>query len=252
VTISTDNRWLPKFKPNPRARIRLFCLPNAGAGSSIYRQWQAALPPEIQVLPVHLPGRETRIGETPHSDSSTLVDALLEGLRVFLDSPFAFFGHSMGGLLSFELARALRRMKQPLPKVLMISATKAPQMQSHRPDLSDLPEPEFRKALVKYNGTPQAVLDHPEMMELFGPILRADFKLVEKYRFQPEAPLEVPMVAFGGVNDSECTQAELEGWKEQAGLSFAVQVFPGDHFYLAPQREPLLRRVATELAPYLR
>jgi medium-chain acyl-[acyl-carrier-protein] hydrolase len=246
------NLWLPRFVPNPRARLRLFCFPNAGAGASFYRLWQNDLGPEIQVLPVQLPGREGRMGEPLVRRLDVLVDALLAGLRPVIDGPFALFGHSMGALVSFELTRALRRYSLPMPQALFLSGHRAVHIPLGRKPLHSLDEPSFRQALTKYNGTPQAVLDHPEMMELFGPILRADFELCETYQHEPEPPLPVPLFAFGGSEDPMVEAAYIHAWHEHTRGPFRAHLFPGDHFYLVSQRAPLLREISAELAPFFR
>src|SRR5688500_6938436 len=123
------NGWAIYPSRNPNARLRLFCFPYAGGGATIYSTWARGLPPEVQVVAVQPTGREGRLAETPYSDLGQLVEAMHRELRPHLDKPFAFFGHSNGGLMAFELARALRRAGGPMPLHLFASGRPAPQLE---------------------------------------------------------------------------------------------------------------------------
>jgi len=241
------NPWIACPRPNPQARLRLFCFPYSGAGASIFYPWLDYLPTAIEVCPVQLPGRETRLSEPLFTRMGPLVRAAAQALLPYLDKPFAFFGHSLGALVSFELARYLRREHGLSPVHLFVSGHNAPQLPDRDPPIHDLPEPEFLEELRRLNGTPEEVLQHPELRELIFPILRADFEVCDTYVYEPDDPLNCPISAFGGLRDEHLSREGLEAWREQTIASFSLRMFPGDHFYLNTDRPLLLRALAREL-----
>lgn len=247
--VNSSNKWFPSVKSDQK-RIRLFCLPFAGGSSSTYRLWENYLPAFVDVCPVHLPGRLSRINEPSFSDISSLVNCLSKEIVPFLDIPFAFFGHSMGAIISFELIRRLREQNR-FPLHLFISAARAPQLPSRTPDLHDLPDDEFKIELQKLNGTSNKVLNNKELFQLLMPTLRADFKLVEDYEFKEDFPLNCPITVFGGDNDEEVYFNELKEWSRQTEKSFKCKIFGGDHFYFDFNLEELLNLIRSDLESYL-
>ncbi|HET7231469.1 MAG TPA: alpha/beta fold hydrolase [Longimicrobium sp.] len=239
--------WVVLPKPNPAARLRLFCFPYAGGGASIYAPWGRMLPPEVEVVAVQLPGRENRIGEPAISDMRELTARFGEVLAPFMDRPFAFFGHSNGGLMAFELTRLLRREGRTGPVHLITAGRPAPQANVESPVLYNLPENEFRDNLRRFNGTPEEVLQNEEIMSLITPMLRADFSLGETYVYYPEPPLATPLSAYGGVGDTEVPAWAIEQWQEEAAGPFRVKMFPGGHFFLNENREQVLAEVTADL-----
>ena len=168
-------------------------------------------------------------------------------LLPYLNKPFAFFGHSMGALISFELARLLRRGGQPEPNHLFISARRAPQIPDLEPPSYNLPHEEFIAELRRLNGTPREILEHPEMLQLMIPILRADFRVCQTYSYLPEAPLECSMTVYGGEEDLDITPEHLEAWKVHTQGSFNMRLLPGDHFFLHHSQKSMLQLISYEL-----
>src|SRR5260370_28895087 len=156
MAVSSISSWISNL--NSQSTFRLFCFPYAGGGTSIFHTWKGMLPPDVTVCPIQLPGREKRLAEPPFTRISLLVRAMAHALRPFLNCPFAFFGHSMGALISFELARQLRRQKAPEPTYLFVSAQKAPQLPDLTPPLHQLAEADFVEHLHRLYGTPEAIL----------------------------------------------------------------------------------------------
>ncbi|MCC7362522.1 MAG: thioesterase [Anaerolineales bacterium] len=240
--------WFHCRKPNPDAQLRLLCFPYAGGGVSVFRAWPDRLPAEIEVWAIQLPGRDGRLREPIPADLPTLAAAIADGLGPFSDRPFACFGHSLGALLAFEFARELRRRGQVEPSRLLVSARRAPQLPRTEAPLHTLPEPQFIAGLQqRYNGIPAAILAEPELMQLFLPMLRADFKLIELYQYRAEAPLACPITAFGGAQDTLALPAELAAWQAQSHGAFNLQLFPGGHFYLQTALPQLLAAVQQAL-----
>lgn len=243
--------WFPHARSDSQARLRLFCFPYAGGGAPIFRTWQTTLPSQIEVCPAHLPGRGQRLKESGYTNLLVLAKAIAEMIRPFLDKPFAFFGHSMGAMIAFELARELRRTGQPQPVYLFASGRPAPQLPRDKELIYNLPEAEFIKGVGEINGTPKEVLEHPELMALMMPLLRADFEMVETYTYVPEAPLDCPITVLGGLQDTDVPRERLEGWREQTTAAFALRILPGDHFFVNTAQSTICHVVARELYPFI-
>lgn len=226
--------------------MRLFCIPYAGGGPSVFRAWSTRVPVHVEVCAVHLPGRETRINEPAIDDWMYLVRELSDAIAPYLDRPYALFGHSLGGLIGFELAREVRRRYGVEPVHLFISGCPAPQLRDT--DLiSDLPEAEFLDRVRQMNGTPPEVMSHPELMTLIVPTLRADFSLRDTYRYRVELPLACPISAFGGMHDKEVGYDQLEGWHEHTAAHFNMRLFQGGHFFLRTAQASVLEAVTDSL-----
>jgi medium-chain acyl-[acyl-carrier-protein] hydrolase len=245
--VTAFDSWIAFRKPNPRARLRLFCLPYAGIGASIFRTWSDGLPADVEVCPVQYPGRGTRLMETPFTQLSPLVQALAQALVPLLDKPFALFGHSLGALVGFELARELRRQSGVQPVRLFASADRSPQIPRQDLPVHALPEGEFLAQLRRLNGTPGKVLEHEELMRIMLPILRADFAVYETYAYSAEPPLECFISSFGGLQDRKVSRSDLEAWRDQTSASFSLRMFPGDHFFLNTNQPLLLQVISHDL-----
>lgn len=247
IGVDRINPWLAPFRPNSVAKLRLFCFPYAGGAAHIYRTWSRYFPPEIEVCPLQLPGRSSRLQEMPFTSMELLVKACVRELRSYLDKPFAFFGHSMGAIIGFEIARLLRRLDGRLPVHLFVSGHGAPQLARAKTPTYSLPEPEFINEVSRLNGTPREVLEQPELMQVVLPLLRGDFELIETYVYHDEPPLPVGLTALGGLEDEEISRADLEGWLAQTTGRFSLRMLPGDHFYLNSSPQLLLPLLAQEL-----
>lgn len=239
-------KWIEFPRPNPQARLRLFCFPYAGGSTLIYRNWHQSLPPSVEVCAVQLPGRGIRLREPPLRDTVAVVKHVTEVIYGTLDKPFAFFGHSMGALVSFETARNLRRLGVRQPEHLFVSGRSAPKFRYPERPLHALPEGELMDELRRLNGTPREVLDNPELMSLMLPTLRADFEVCETYKYTPEAPLGCPVSVQGGLQD-DIERARLEAWAEETCAGFSLEMFPGDHFFLHTSTQLLLRSLSQHL-----
>ena len=241
------NNWFTFPRPNPHASLRLFCFPYAGGRASVFRLWPDNLPSTIEVCAVELPARGRRIKEHPIARLAPLAQSIAHSLPLCFDKPFVFFGHSMGALLSFEVARQLRRQYGRQPVQLIVSGRRAPQVPDKDPPTNSLPESDFVAELRRLNGTPKEVLEHAELLEFMLPILRADFEVNETYDYVAEPPLSCPITACGGLQDREVSRPDLDAWREQTNASFVLRMFPGDHFFLNAYQPLFLRSLAYDL-----
>ena len=244
--------WLVSYRPSPRARLRLFCFPYAGGAAHIYRQWPPRMPEGVEVWAVQPPGRGSRIWERPFTSIMELVAAAEPALRPFMDLPFAFYGHSMGGVIGYELARRLREDGREGPLHLFVSGCPAPQLPQTRDVTYNLPEPEFVEELRGLKGTPAEVLDNAELLQLMLPLLKADFEAIQTYRRLEGPPLDCPLTVVGGLGDEEVTREQLAPWRELTTGAFSLHMLPGDHFFLHASQNALLEIVALQLSPLLR
>jgi len=204
---------------------RLFWFPHAGGGSSTPR----GMPPHI---PVRLPGRESRLAEAPFERMAPLVAALADAIQPYLTQPFAFFGHSMGAAVAFELVRLLRQRSQPLPRVLIASAVRAPQYRRNHVPPPAPTDDQLLDELRRLQGIPAEMLDDPALLRTILPALKADAALYRNYIYIDDAPLPCAIRAYGGFADPNVRPEHLEAWAQQTTASFRVRIFPGGHFYL--------------------
>jgi len=240
--------WFPSTEWNDNARLRLFCFPSAGAGVSSFRNWTREVSPEISLVPVRLPGRENRLKEPPIRRMEALVGALIAPIRPFLDRPFAFYGHSLGAVLAFELSRRLRSEGLPAPQFLCVAGARAPQYRlGHKPP-AEPSDDRLIDELRRLEGVPAEILDNPELLQVVLPALRADTELYRNYVYSPGAPLGCPIRAFGGVADPNVTREHLEAWAHQTTSSFRLRMFEGGHFFVDTARVEFLRALSLELA----
>lgn len=224
------------------ATLQLFCLPYSGASAMVYSRWRRSLPEWLRVQPVELPGRGARLGEGLHTDLHALARQLAGELAPRIQGPYAVFGHSLGGLLGFELVHALREQGVAEPVALIASGTAAP---TRREDYDrDFAEPknddELKQQLRDLQGTPAEVLDNQELMALTLPVLRADFLMCGRYHYRARAPLHCPIHVLGGVND-KATQDQLIAWQAEGCGSFSLDMLPGGHFFVHEHQAKVLR-----------
>lgn len=238
--------WFPFGAPNPAARMRLFCLPYAGGTASLYHSWWRPGPPGIDIVPVQLPGRGSRLAEEPEAHHERLVGQLTQALLPHVVGPFALFGHSMGALLAFELAHRLTRHGWA-PRALFVAAYAAPHLPRARTDVHLLPRQQFRTELIRLGGTPEALLADSELFDICLSRLRADWAVVETYEYRPRPALDIDISAFAGSADPEVSIGELREWRDHTTRDFRMRVIDGDHFFIHRRGHVVLRHVLDDL-----
>ncbi len=220
---------------------RLFCFPHAGAGAQLYRSWVRMLAPEISVLPVQLPGREERIDEPPCSDMQALTETLADGLTPLLREPFALYGHSMGASIAFHLALELRRRGLPSPDRLFLAARSAPHIPASDPPVAETSDEGLVERLARYAGTPQEILDHPELLSLVLARLRSDLALTESAIPFSETPLDVPFTVLAGEHDKTAPMHLTIGWSRYTTAPTDLVLVSGGHFFHIERSRILLK-----------
>jgi len=241
------DKWLVVSRPLERPRLRLFCFPYAGGSPVIFHHWPQGLPGDVELRAIQLPARASRMAEAPMPRLDQVLDALEPAIAPFLDLPFAFFGHSMGSLIAFELARRLRRRGQQEPARLFVSAHRGPHVPDPESPIHALPQARFLSELSRRYGTTAELQKNPDLLELVLPALRADFELLETYKYAPEEPLACPITVFGGKADSGVSMAHLEAWRAHTRGPFDIHMLPGDHFFMHGNQAELLGLLSAEL-----
>jgi len=248
-----DNAWIKITRENPQAKMRMFTFHYAGGARSMYRDWWKDLPHELEILSVQLPGREDRLNETPYRSFFPMIQSLSQSFKPYLDKPYIFFGHCMGGLTSFEVARQLRRTGLRLPEHMFISSFIGPHIP--RPErksiIFNIPEGMVDDFFVELGGTPQEVLDNLGLMTLARVVMDADLDLLRSYEYIEETPLDIPISTFGAVQDKLVIVEEIEEWRKQTSQNWDLTLYPGNHFYIQMHRPYLMRTLNQKINRHL-
>lgn len=245
------NAWLTLIKPSQSPMVRLVCFPYAGGGPSVFWQWRDLMPSEAEIVAVHLPGRERRMGDELCSDFATAMRNIVVAVKQLKPLPTVYFGHSLGGLMAFETARQLEGQHAP-PLKLVLSGCYPPHIDKSegKPPAWKQDDAHFIEELKGLNGTPEEVLKSPELLELFLPLLRSDFQLVQEARASIRGRIKVSLAILGGCDDN-ITPDELQQWTDYTSESVSLQMFPGDHFFLNNHRSSVCSSVWSHIAEVL-
>lgn len=240
--------WLISWRRETTPNIRLFCFPYAGGNGHIFKSWMDSLPDAIEVIGIELPGRGRRFSEPFIYDMTTMVDLLYDSIKGYLDIPFAFYGHSNGALLVFELTKKIMGKLGISPKKIFIAAKRSPHLGREHP-LHKLCDRDFIEVIRHYKGTPLEVFANPELLELYLPILRADFSLSENYIFMDQQPLAVEAVLIAGTQDQIASVAEVFAWEELFASPPDKETVTGDHFFMNSCENHICKIIQQKLIP---
>jgi surfactin synthase thioesterase subunit len=236
--------WVRRLQRSDRG-VRLLCFPHAGGAATYYAPLARALggAGDVDVLALQYPGRQERLGERCIDSIDALVDAVVPELDGWLDRPFALFGHSMGAIVAYEVARILEVERGLVPRGLFVSGRRAPSTYRvenvHRGG-----DPSLLREIVRLGGTPPQLLDDEDVRQMMLPALRGDYKAIETYVWEPGPPLSCPISAFLGAADPLTSEGEAAAWAQHTTGDFELRVFPGGHFYLVAQVPVLAKLVA--------
>ncbi|WP_035845798.1 thioesterase II family protein [Kitasatospora azatica] len=247
VAAAGTDPWIRRYHPSPEAAVRLVCFPHAGGSGTFYFPVSAAMPTSVEVLAVQYPGRQDRRSEPSIEDIAPLADQIFDALQAWTDRPLAFFGHSMGAVLAFEVARRFQDKLGAPPVVLFASGRRAPDRYRDE-NVHSLDDDGLIREMQRLNGTDAQLLSDEELLRMILPALRSDYRAIEAYRYVPGAKLDCPIVMLTGDADPMTSIDEARAWQEHTSAAFELEVFPGGHFYLAAQQQPVLRTISDHLA----
>ena len=240
-----DSPWIRRYAPAPDASVRLVCLPHAGGSAAFYTKLARALGPDVDTLAVQYPGRLDRRHDPLVKDMAELADRLVAELVPWTDRGIALFGHSLGAVLGFEVARRLEAMGRT-PLTLFVSGRNAPSR--HRREFSHLLDD---KALIEQvkalGGTDPRVFEHEELVQLALPVIRADYEAVDGYRYEPGPLLSCPVTVLNGTDDPKVSPEDTDAWREHTTGDFDSVVFPGRHFYLVDRHAEVTDAITRRL-----
>ncbi|MEW1687148.1 thioesterase II family protein [Streptomyces sp. NPDC091265] len=240
-----DN-WIRCYRPDPDAGAQLLCFPHAGGSASGYHPLSTRVAGTAEALVVQYAGRHDRIAEPFSERLGDVVDAALASLPPSGGRPLMLFGHSMGAILAFETARRLAAEGRP-PAALFVSGSEAPSL----PRKARLPDPPRDEDLIGemrlLSGTDDELLNHPEILQLALPPLRADYAMLFARSYVPGPPLHCPVVALTGDSDPRVSLEGVQAWERETDGPFERHVLPGGHFFLSEH----LTYVAELVAAYV-
>ncbi len=231
--MSQNSPWWVKFSQSSQEKCKLFCFPFAGGDIYTYRLWGKYLDPQIALYAVQLPGRGARFQEPGFTRLEPLIEELAKLFFPELKSPFAFFGHSLGGLIAFELTRYLKRNFSIIPQRVFISSSLPVHLyRNWHHNYHQLSDVDLLKKIESFGGISKQVLEHPDLIEMLLPTVRSDMEILETYQYQNTEKLSCPLHVFSGKDDTLISVAELKEWKQHSSGEFSLKIFPGGHFYL--------------------
>jgi pyochelin biosynthetic protein PchC len=243
---NTDSdSWIRIYRQVPEG-VRLFCFPHAGGAASYYYPWSKSLPWDIELLALQYPGRQDRGSEACVRSIPDLADQIYAAIRPLLAEPFAFFGHSMGAILAFEVACRIARDEGTGPEHLFVSGRRAPSRVRHE-ELHRASKAAFIAEMRAVGGTNPRILADPELLDFVLPTIRADYAAIETYRYESAPPLSCDITALVGDSDPKASADDAAAWSQHTLGRFDLRIFPGGHFYLDDCRAGVIDALSSVL-----
>ena len=233
---------LRRYGDSLSPRVRLVCFPWCGAGASVYRKLARCLPECIELLAVQLPGREERYAENRLLRMEQVIDHVIGDIVALRDRPLILFGHSMGALVAYEMALALKARDGREPDGLVVSGYAAPgYAKPDAPRWHTATDEAFIANLARLGGTPAVILEDRQMMRMLLPVLRADYEVLETRHDKADGELSCPLLACAGDRDAAVAASAVEAWRRRSTGRCNIHWFSGDHFYLVSETQALAR-----------
>ncbi|MFZ6658978.1 thioesterase II family protein [Undibacterium sp. TJN19] len=237
------SKWFLITRPKPKAQYRLFCFPYAGGSATAYMAWEDLLPDNIELVAIQPPGRANRLSEGLLTSVDDMAGQIARFIPQWLDRPYMMYGHSLGAAVSFELLHVLKEKNLPMPFRYFCGARRAPHYSPRIPPIHNYPLDKFKSELKSLNGTPEIILNNADLMEIFVPILRTDFKAAYIYHRAPDVKLDCAVSIFGGALDDKVTKEDLVGWQDHFQKKADFRVFDGGHFFMDENKDLVLNAI---------
>ncbi|MBM7586120.1 surfactin synthase thioesterase subunit [Bacillus pakistanensis] len=236
--------WIPNRLNAEKSKVRLFCFPWAGGGASFYLTYFKSINPDIEVCPIQLPGRENLYSLPFYNDMDSLCHDLLRDLKKFMsEKSYAFFGHSMGGIISYMLVKQMLKDGFNIPEHVLISASAPPDQLSIDPD-GDIED------LLITNETDQEIMENNELLDIYLPILKADLALLKSItEVKPGIVDSIPFTIMGGKSDKLLPYQSLESWKKRVNSLNDITLYDGGHMYIKNNQSHVIHDIETILTP---
>ena len=245
-----STRWVRTIrKASKYPKIRLISLPYAGGGAGVFRKWAKGISDNIELVSVLLPSRGSRISEPPYDSWEPLLSESFTALSPYLSEPHAFYGHSFGGRLAYELAQMATTEHEGLTRHVFISGCRCPGSPQSRPYLHQLSKGDFLAALRGTYGVPRELVDDEIMMKRMLPALRSDIKLAELWNDWNAQRLRAPITAIYGHDDLIDNWVSMRGWFAYSEVGCELIEIPGGHFLTDTNSRQLLQIINTRLQP---
>lgn len=242
-----NDRAFVRKEDRPHAKVRLFCFSYAGSSAQVFHTWNDHAPEWLEVSGFELPGHGARMGERPLDAYEPATLAIADTLEPVIDRPYALFGHCLGAALAYEATRILSSRGKPQPLQLFTCGARGPHFGIPIADVESMEDDEFIEHMHETYAAPIDFLRHPEMRPLFLPIVRADARMTQNYRYTPGPPVTYPVTATAGETDPYVQQGHLEGWRKHTTASVTTRIYPGGHFFFLESAPRLLADFSTEL-----
>ncbi len=242
---ASNEPWIMTDSIHHQNKLSLICLHHAGGDAHIFKPWLDFLPSWIRVVTINLPGRGVLFAENPYTDLNQLIPDLASRIQPWMNDNYAIFGHSLGALLGFEIARRSNEYNYSQPKHLFLAGREGPRLP--RDEMNHLlPDEEFVQVLRDKEGTPQEILDNNELMQLLLPTIRADFQVAETYQYQPKKALHCPITVFAGLEE-EPSDEDFAAWKDETSKTATLKRLPGGHFFVYTEYKSIIKNIIMSL-----
>lgn len=212
-------------------KISLFCFPYAGGSATIYNKWRKYIDSCIEIVPVELSGRGKRFNEPLYDNINDVVDDMYHILKESINGPYALFGHSMGSVIAYDLAYRISNSDLPNPEYLFLSGRKPPHIEKREKIIHTLPDEEFKNEIINMGGTEKEVFENKQLLELFLPIMRSDFRIVENYRYMEKSPLDIKIIGLYG-DEEDIDYSEAKEWSIHTRKDCRIFEMKGNHFFI--------------------